>query len=222
MISLKSGFNETILLIPGWAADHRIFKSLDLDFNYILPDKFTVMDFEEELLEHLEKAGLEKISILGSSMGGFLAADFASKHPERVNSLTLIGMRKRYDKDGLETIKRYLKTNKTGYLHKFYHECFSSEEKECLSVFKRGLMKDYLKELSMDELLGGLDYLGRTALDLSVIDKVKTRFIHGDADKIAPIKDIAGVGGLTVLKGAGHIPFLRSDFKKVFYEDENR
>ena len=46
MISRKSefklidrGFKDTILLIPGWAADYRIFDSLDLEFNYLLPMK---------------------------------------------------------------------------------------------------------------------------------------------------------------------------------------
>ena len=214
---IDRSFKDTILLIPGWATDHRIFGSLDLDFNYLVPTRLSLSDFEEALLTRLKKESLDKISVLGWSMGGFLAADLASKCPQMVKDLTLVGMRKRYDEDGIKKIKGYLGTNKNGYLYKFYHECFSPEEKEALSVFKRGLMKDYLKEFAADELLTGLDYLTKAELKAEVFKKVKTRLIHGDSDRIAPIEELIGMEGIVVLKGAGHAPFLRNDFKKVFY-----
>ncbi|MDD5136385.1 MAG: alpha/beta hydrolase [Candidatus Omnitrophica bacterium] len=217
---ISRGFPETILLLPGWAADHRIFGPLGLEFNYLLPSGSFIQDFEKALLENLEKRSLRTIAILGSSMGGFLAADFAVRHPERVKSLTLMGMRKRYEEAGIEKIKEYLKTSKAAYLYKFYHPCFSPGEGEYLSLFKKGLMKRYLKEFSTDELLEGLDYLAGARLDPDALRDVKARFIHGDSDKIAPIEEMAGINGLTVLKGAGHFPFLRTDFREVFYDNK--
>ncbi|MFA5143217.1 MAG: alpha/beta hydrolase [Candidatus Omnitrophota bacterium] len=214
---IHRGFEETILLLPGWAADHRIFGPLGLGFNYLLPTRLFMPDFENALLESLAKESLKTILILGSSMGGFLAADFAARHPECVKHLTLVGMRKRYDQDGIEKIKGYLTANRTGYLYKFYHACFSPGEGEYLAIFKKGLMKSYLKELSTDELLAGLDYLAGARLDLKALQNIKARFIHGGGDRIAPVEEMAGTGGLVVLKGAGHLPFLRTDFKEVFY-----
>ena len=214
---IDRGFKETILLIPGWASDYRIFDPLELNFNYLMPVMFSPFDFEPALLASFKENSFKEVSILGWSMGGFLAADFAAKYPQHVKSLTLIGMREKHDGAGIDKIKEYIETNQNSYLYKFYHECFSPEEKETLSVFKRGLMKDYLKEFATDELLTGLDYLAKAELKAEVFKKVKTRLIHGDSDRIAPIEELIGMEGIVVLKGAGHAPFLRNDFKKVFY-----
>ncbi len=229
MISQKSGFKlvdrgfkETVLLIPGWAMDYRIFNSLDLDFNYLMPGPLSLTGFEAALLASLKEESLEKISILGFSMGGFLAADFASGYPQKIKDLTLIGMRKRYDKDDIEKIKGYIANNKAGYLYKFYHECFSSGEQKELSIFKKGLMKDYLEEMTVDALIAGLDYLKSAELDTGKLKTVKTRFIHGEDDSIAPIEGVLALKNelpgskLVILRNVGHIPFLRSDFK-AFY-----
>lgn len=217
------GFSETLLLVPGWAMDRKIFASLDLDFNYLSPTALCPTDFNEALLSTLSTAGLRKISILGHSMGGYLAADFAVKYPDRVKAMTLIGMRRRYDAGGINKIKGYVGTNKKGYLYKFYHECFSPEENKCLSLFKNGPMKSYLKDMTEEALVGGLDYLSRASLDGKTLKNVKVRLIHGEGDKIAPVEEALALKkeadsvDLTIMKGAGHIPFLRDDFKTVFY-----
>jgi len=58
MISLKSefrffnrGFKDTLVLIPGWATDYRIFNSLDLSYNYLLTTKLYHFNFNYALLE---------------------------------------------------------------------------------------------------------------------------------------------------------------------------
>ncbi|MDD5427915.1 MAG: alpha/beta fold hydrolase [Candidatus Omnitrophica bacterium] len=227
---LDRGFKDTILLIPGWAADHRIFDTLELDFNYLIPDPVSLYDFEDSLTASLKKDALRKISILGWSLGGYLAAGFALNHPEYVNDITLIGMREKYDANGLEKIKSYIKNNKKAYLYKFYNECFSAETEEnrYLSLFKRGLMRDYLEKANVDELLEGLDYLGRAKLDPAGLENAKIKFIHGEHDKIAPVRGIDGLkkvfqsAEFIIMKGAGHMPFLRSDFKDIFYGKYDR
>ncbi len=84
-------------------------------------------------------------------------------------------------------------------------------------------MKNYLKELAIDELVAGLDYLSRAELKTETLKKVKVRFIHGTDDRIAPLKEIldlkeeTGAMDLFTIKGAGHLPFLRNDFKEVFH-----
>ena len=59
-----------------------------------------------------------------------------------------------------------------------------------------------------------------------MLKEIEIKFIHGDCDKIASIEDIYELrdkmpkAGFIVLKGAGHIPFLRDDFKKVFDRED--
>ena len=221
---IDRGFKETILLIPGWASDYRIFDPLELNFNYLMPVMFSPFDFEPALLASFKENSFKEVSILGWSMGGFLAADFAAKYPQHVKNLTLIGMRKRYDVADTDKIKGYIETNKNGYLYKFYHECFSAEEKEELARFKKGLMKDYLKDIATEDLLDGLDYLKKAELNLETLRKVRTRLIHGESDRIAPVDGMLNIKkeapwmDLIILKGTGHMPFLSSGFKKALYE----
>jgi len=150
-------------------------------------------------------------------MGGFLASDFAAKHPKLISEIILVGMRKRYDKDPLEKIKEYIRTNKKGYLYKFYHECILPEDK-----WVRALFKNYIKEMSSEELLDGLDYLSGAELCIEKPNGVRVKFIHGENDKIAPIDGILSLkaefpqADIVILKDAGHMPFLESDFKKCF------
>ena len=75
------GFKKNILLIPGWATDWRIFERLDIPFNYLLPKRVSPSE-AKKIINHipgkLRKAG---ISVLGWSMGGFIAADLILKNP---------------------------------------------------------------------------------------------------------------------------------------------
>ncbi|MDO8536338.1 MAG: alpha/beta fold hydrolase [Candidatus Omnitrophota bacterium] len=216
------GAEKTALLIPGWATDYRIFNSLDLDANYLMPIEFSPLGFDEDLIEAMAKYRIDRISVIGWSMGGFIGADLLSKYKDRITDITFIGVRKRYQRDEIESTGSYLKKNKTAFLCRFYKDCFSGEEKEELSAFKAGLMKSYLNEMSMDTLLEGLQYLSTSRIRPQSLTGVDVKFIHGEEDRIAPIKEILELKDgspnikLVTVRGAGHIPFLRKDFREIF------
>jgi non-heme chloroperoxidase len=48
-------------------------------------------DFVADLLAFMDQKEIEKATIVGHSMGSFIAHDFAVEHPERVEALVLIG-----------------------------------------------------------------------------------------------------------------------------------
>ncbi len=215
---INRGFSETLLLIPGWATDCMVFDSLDLDFNYLIPAPLSPDDFESTLVKTLKKESLDKISILGWSLGGYLAASFASHYPEYVKDITLIGMRRSYGTDELDKARGLIKDNKKAYLYKGYKEC----------ALPGSLARKYIQILKTDELLEGLDYLEKASLDAGGLKGVKIKFIHGENDKIAPVteieelkKDFPGAE-FVVVRGASHAPFLRSDFKNIFYGKQGR
>ncbi len=218
------GFKDTIVLLPGWAADHRIFGVLNLDYNYLMPAGRDFFDFREELLEFLDRGAIGKISLFGWSQGGFLAAEFASRHPDRVEELVLIGIRKRFDREALEGVERRLTKNKKIYLYKFYLESFSGEDKEGLAWFKKNLLKSYLQDMETEDLIRGLDCLSRATIDPERLRRVeKIRIFHGTEDAIAPFKEAEEIGSrlpqaqFIPIAGAGHCPFLRRDFREIFY-----
>ncbi|MFD1862887.1 alpha/beta fold hydrolase [Planococcus chinensis] len=57
-----------------------------------LPDAtYRVRDFEADLLAFMNGMALQKAFILGASSGGFIARNFAARHPKRVHGLVLLG-----------------------------------------------------------------------------------------------------------------------------------
>jgi len=219
---LDRGYQRSIVLIPGWAADYRIFNSLNLKFNYLLPLDFSPFAFEDDLLNALKNRRIDKVSLLGWSLGGFLAAEFAAKHPNLVEELILVSIRKKYKEKEIAGIKELLKKSKRGYLYKFYIQCFS--RKISLSWFKKNLLKTYCEEFDLEYLLKTLDYLGKMRIntqELAGIERIK--IVHGENDRIAPIDEAREVqeaianSELITIKDSGHIPFLEADLGKYVW-----
>lgn len=57
----------------------------------------SLVEFEEIVLDFLEQNKLQKVNLIGHSMGGALALYFAYYHPERVKHLYLIDSEGVYD-----------------------------------------------------------------------------------------------------------------------------
>jgi pimeloyl-ACP methyl ester carboxylesterase len=217
---INRGFRKTLVLVPGWATDRRIFAALDLEFNYILPGNCAAGDFTKECARAMDGAKIDTASVLGWSLGGFLAGDLFKACPGRIEELILVGMREKYDASQLSAVRAYLARSRPGYLNKFYAECFSENEKDLLRRFREDLVKSYLREMETGVLLEGLDYLERARLDTESLRRADVRFVHGSLDRIAPAEGIVRLAerlpaaALTVIEGAGHAPFLRADFRE--------
>ncbi|MBN1405890.1 MAG: alpha/beta hydrolase [Candidatus Omnitrophica bacterium] len=208
--------SKSAVLIPGWATDSRIFDSLVLPFDKVLAADFSCSGFDKELLALLKKGSVKKTTLIGYSLGGFLAADFACKYPDLIDNLILVSIRQQYPPRTLDAIKKYLIENKKAYLYKFYHECFYSPED--MSWFKKNLLKRYLSDMPAERLLTGLDYLKKARIKASSVKNIK--IIHGEFDKIAPLKEAQGIARelkveFIVVKDAGHMLFLKKGFDKI-------
>ena len=222
---IKRGFRKDLLLVPGWATDYRIFEGLDLDYNYILPIELNLFNFEEDLTAFLKEEAILKVSILGWSLGGFLAVEFASRNSERIEELILLSIRRRYNLKILQDIEFKLERNKNAYLYRFYQDCFSPADRQSLIWFKKHLLKNYLSDIKLESLISGIDYFSSVCLKpetLLTVEKIK--IFHGGQDKIAPLKEAQIIktylpqAKLFVIPEAGHILFLREDFKGYFHE----
>ncbi len=217
------GFKKTIALIPGWATDYRIFNTLDLNYNYLLPIEYHPFNFAKDLKGLLNKESIDKISLFGWSMGGFLASDFASKNPDRVDELILLSVQKKFRPDLLEDIKLKLKENKKAFLYKLYLNSFSEKDKEGLKWFKQHLLMSYIDELKLDDLLCGLDYLSGAQINPGSLAGIKRIIIfHGQEDKIASLNEAHQLKSelpkaqFICLPDTGHVPFFNRQFKEGF------
>ena len=210
-----------LVIIGGWAFDYRIFTGLDLPFNYIFSD-----GDQNGLKKNLKEKGIDKISLLGWSKGVFAACDFASDNADITEEVILVSARKKYEKIHLAEIKMSLKKNKTAFLKWFYKQCFCQAEIQNYNRFKNTLLKEYLRRMSLNELIEGLDRLSQAAIKTDSLKKIKNiKFVHGQNDAIAPLSEAFELSNtikqskLIVFDGAGHLPFLHKDFKRRLYEN---
>ncbi len=106
-VSDSSESKETILFIHPAFADHRAFdEQLDFfgkDYKIITMDLLghglsqgfktedKIHDTSKHISEILKNEGIEKVHLIGVSIGAVLAQDFANKHPEKVSSLVSLG-----------------------------------------------------------------------------------------------------------------------------------
>ena len=219
------GFRETLLLIPGWATDHRIFAPLDLEFNYLVPTSFSPRDFQARLLDALRRHRLGRVAVLGWSLGGYLGLEFAAGHPDRMieGAVFAVGMREQYGREAVEAVRERLARSRAAYLRRFYEACFSREETEARAWFERELLASYLERMELSRLLEGLDYLAGASLSKESLGRIKITFIHGREDRIAPVAPMLGIherlpaANLVCLEAAGHAAFLNPQFKRVFH-----
>ena len=98
-----SGFGPPVVLLHSGVADRRMWQpqipALEHRFRVISPDlrgfgdsplppePYADADDVAELLDHL---GVSDAAVVGSSMGGRVALELATRHPDRVNSLVLL------------------------------------------------------------------------------------------------------------------------------------
>ncbi len=97
----------SIVFIHGAANDHSVwtlqaryfahhgFNALAVDLpghgKTFAPAKRTVAQFADWVVNFLDNAGVERAHLVGHSMGSLIALDVASRHPQRVTRLALIG-----------------------------------------------------------------------------------------------------------------------------------
>jgi len=213
-------------LIPGWAFDYRIFDTLDLPYNYIFFCGDSVLGFEDSLKEALRKNNIGRVSFFGWSQGAFLASDFAAKNPDIVDEVILVSIRKKYNGEVLENIKRYLGKNRKSFLYKFYRDCFCEAEAERSAWFRKRFLKYYLHNTQLQGLVGNLDWLSRARIRPEPLKELrKIKIIHGRKDRIAPVEEAQEIKNslprarLIIFEDTGHLPFLRRDFSESLYRE---
>ena len=227
----------TIVLLHGFGGDKDIWNefsaSLDRSAHIIALDlpghgksvSSTNLDYsishQAVMLEAFLKAkNIEKIHIVGNSMGGAVALKYAAGYPHRVKSLTLI--------DALGMIKtksEYAITfEKTG-INSFFDICTRAAYKNYLHMSME--KEPYIPDMVMDILVADKcaraeiekvvfkDMLADSELSAVALDlKVPTLIIWGAKDRVLHIdnahlfhKTING-SQLVVFRELGHVPML--------------
>jgi pimeloyl-ACP methyl ester carboxylesterase len=196
-----------LVFIPGWGFDARLVSLYDFFHGeqLIVPRGFVrPADACSNLLSFMDERTIEKVNIVGWSMGANLGLDFACRNEERVASLDLLSMRGKWPKSDVDSIRYGINNDLSDFMKSFYRKCFLGYRKE-YNAFSSRLQDEYLDELHIDTLLAGLDYLEQYTLPV-IPSGVEIRLIHGAKDIIAPVEERVVAPGRkeTLFPSAGH------------------
>jgi pimeloyl-ACP methyl ester carboxylesterase len=198
----------TVVLLPGWATDCRIFRREALGADVIELDYADPFAIEQELCALIEKHGLSRVTLVGFSMGGFAAAAFAKRYPEKVASLLLCGIRRKYLPKQIAFVRKHVEADKDAYLRVFYAQGFA--DAHARAEFDATLRDVYCAKFSSEQLLRGLEYLAQAMIDTEALKGIPTTIVHGRLDGIAPLAEAETIAAecgaqLRVFDGVGHM-----------------
>lgn len=210
----KRGSDRVLLLLPGWATDARIFSRLDLPYDYLEPEGFTPLPSPEELREAVDRYAGGHALVLGFSLGGFLAAAFAQRYPDRVQKLVLLGIRQQYPPAELAGVRTALDRDPAAFLDYFYRRSLAGRDPAsdaAVAWFNNNLREPYLAQSANPAIPTGLACLAAQRLTSAALAALpEVHLIHGADDAIAPLAEVSALADgtsarLHVLPAAGHL-----------------
>jgi len=151
--------DPSVVLLPGWATDGRIFEGVLPGVTAVTTGPLRPEGFSARLAAFLDCAAHRPVTIVGWSLGGFLAAEFAREYPDRVRRVVLVGIRRAYPEGEVAALLRSLSTVPGGTLSGFYARCFYPSQMPAYRRFRSGLQETYLREMDLGALREGLSYL---------------------------------------------------------------
>jgi pimeloyl-ACP methyl ester carboxylesterase len=215
---VSRGYGRVLALVPGWGFCADIFSRLALPYDYVLPVGPVCGDISEGLFSFMARKAVENISILGWSMGAFIALDFVRRHPRATTAVFLVSLRTRFDNAEILGELAAVREDRLAALRRFYRRCFLGQRSD-YQWFSSCLEESTMRRWDLDRLQKGLRYLEGTSADLSGLAGSATWLVHGERDTIAPLclapRPPSGIS-IEVLKGTGHLPFLSPEFERRF------
>ena len=213
--------DPSTVLLPGWATDGRIFEGVLPGVAAVTTGPLRPEGFSRRLAAFLDRTARGPVTVVGWSLGGFLAAEFALEYPDRVRRAVLVGIRRAYPERDVEAILRSLSADPAGCLSGFYARCFYPSQMPAYRRFRVGLQAAYLREMDGDALREGLSYLASARLSGETLPACPVAIVHGEKDVVASFaeaEDVAREAGSATfhpLPGAAHAAFLADGFRAV-------
>ncbi len=180
---------------------------------------YTIENFRDIIIDFINKIGIndDKISIVGHSLGGFIAAEVAMKKKDLIEKLVLI------DSSGLLE-------NPTPLLEEYLQAAMSPTKDRVRKVFQQmvanptritsKLIDDFIVRINLpnakNSFKSTLENSTNTQINperLKQIDTIPTLIIWGIKDKVIPLehsarfKEFMANSHVEIIPDAGHAPF---------------
>lgn len=208
---------KNLVLFWGWSHDAKDYHHLvdsapkewkiyNIPYPELLPSK-KIGFLSDRVLKFLEDNNLDKVYLMGHSLGGALAIKFASQHPQKVEQLFLADSIGVYTKDSfIQTVKNVLTP------------CPHSNEKAATGTHT---FLNFLKHPLMHLRLAIYAYYCDVQKEAEKIT-VPTKIFWGEKDRIVPLwkgkklNSLIKDSKLTIFPDEGHDWILHTP--KIFWD----
>ncbi len=220
---INRGYEEWLLLLPGWSFLPDIFSPLELNYNYIIPCAPLTDDLGNDIIEIVSGIGVEKIHVLGWSLGATVAARFARARPDLILTLCLISIMPEFSQKEMEQVMKQIRADRIKALKNFHRRCFTGQKQE-YEWFVKNLQKNALDRWDTASLEKGLSFLVDNPFDADLVNDTNTIYFHGSRDIISPAENLLSrlSSPVHVIKGVGHLPFLDKDFLLIYEQSKQK
>jgi len=202
---------------PDWTAIFPFYKTCKP-----APLPYTLLDMAKDVIGLMDALKIEKVHIVGASMGGAIAQIIAIHFPDRVFSLTSMSAssgnpdRPEGDEQALQAMTAPPPATNdpdtlANYLVNTYKALGATDSDSVLKARALGHIERSWQPDAVNRQIAAVfigDYCDRRG-DLAKID-IPTMIIHGDADPMVPLeagKEVAATipgAGLCIIHGMGH------------------
>lgn len=185
---------------------------------YDVPGDTTIHQYTSDILGLLDALKIEKTSVAGLSMGGYIALDFARIAPSRLTSLILIDTKEQADdeqtrQNRMKAVESIRKTRRTrefveAMLPKLLGD--ASRRRSDLVDTVRSLMAS----ASLTAVVAALHAMASRPDSTAVLTEIRcpVLLVAGSEDEITPpeitrrMGDAIAHSTVTIIEGAGHLP----------------
>ncbi|WP_304157218.1 alpha/beta fold hydrolase [Mesonia mobilis] len=230
------GKGETIVLLHGFLESSTIWK------NVVSAFKETHQIIAIDLLGHgkTEKLGyihsmetmaetvhavlselkVEKASIIGHSMGGYVALAFAEKFPQQLEKLILLNSSTVADseerKENRDRAKRLVKQNKQAFISMAIKNLFTDENRNALRTEINALVEEAV-QLPEEYIIASVEGLKNRKDRTEILQQYSGEkiIIAGKNDPVVPFKEIEAIAEKTnstfISFEDGHMSYLENE-----------
>jgi len=200
----RKGSGQPLILIHGYPLDHTTWNgvaaSLSEEFDLIIPDlrgfgESDVMEADDSIIDYAsDMAGLlnhlkiKKATLVGHSMGGYVALAFAREYPDRISGLGMVSTQIMAD---TKEKKEARIANAKQVLEEGVHSVVESMTPK---LSKEAKIQDFVRNLiTVQRPLGVYSALMVMAerpdsTELFKTFKYPTVIVHGDDDALIPVE----------------------------------